>query len=72
MTTHQPPDPATPELGEALDLRPGDTLIVRYPSHISAEQVAPVDRDLTAMLPGVQVIVLRADGMARYRPDQEG
>lgn len=61
---------AASHAAEALDIRPGDTLIVRYPSAMPEHAVDVRHRVLSELLPDVQVVVLRADGMARYRPDQ--
>jgi len=58
---------------EVLIVKPGDTLIVRFshgsPNFMSA--AVEMRRALLAKMPGLaEVIVLNADGLAVYRPDE--
>ncbi|MFI7394025.1 MULTISPECIES: hypothetical protein [Streptomyces] len=68
--------PTTLALDLAADLtviRPGDTVLVRVPSDIPAEQIRRIVDQLKERMPDVaDVLVLAgADGIAVYRPNDE-
>ncbi|MFE5258249.1 hypothetical protein [Streptomyces coelicoflavus] len=68
--------PTTLALDLSADLaviRPGDTVLVRVPSDIPAEQIRRIVDQLKERLPDVaDVLVLAgADGIAVYRPTDE-
>ena len=57
------------DIREALVIRPGDTLIVRYDRSISTDQAQSIKELLTKRLPDLHdIIVLNADEIAVYRP----
>ncbi|MET8826539.1 hypothetical protein ABZX40_41330 [Streptomyces sp. NPDC004610] len=67
-----PEETATVTVDIAADLtiiRPGDTLLVLMPSTVQYAQLSAVTTRLTARLPGVEVIVIPAEGITVYRPD---
>lgn len=53
-----------------LTVRPGDTLLVRYSRAVSMENAERLKAKLKERLPGVDVLIVEADGLAVYRPDQ--
>jgi hypothetical protein len=55
---------------EMAVIRPGDTLIVRVSRDVTAEAAADYRAKLEDRLPGVDILVLAADGIAVYRPRQ--
>lgn len=50
---------------EALALNPGDTLVVRYEQRLTAAEADQIKQRLGADLPGVKVVILVADQMAK-------
>ena len=57
--------------GEDVTVRPGDILIVRYSRVVSAEEAERTKAQLKERLPGIRdVVVIEADELAVYRPDQ--
>jgi hypothetical protein len=57
-------------LAEALVLRPGDTLVLRVSgTGITQEWVEEAREYVEERLPGVELLVVHADGMTVYRPD---
>jgi hypothetical protein len=58
------------DLAEATEVRPGDTLIVRVSTgSVTWEQADLIKETLQHQLPGVQVVVVAAAGIAVYRPE---
>ena len=58
---------------DALIVRPGDTLVVRFDhgAPLSHQMADSIREALLANLPDLaEVIVLNADGLAVYRPDE--
>jgi hypothetical protein len=55
---------------ETAVVRPGDTLIIRLARSVTAETAADYRAKLEDRLPGVDILVLAADGIAVYRPGQ--
>lgn len=53
---------------DAVTVRAGDTLIVRVPG-ATEEQARQVVEYVTANLPGVNTLVLRAEQILVFRPD---
>jgi hypothetical protein len=60
------------EVLDALVIRPGDTLVLRFHHDISAEEAAEIKEQLAKLLPGVQSALVNAEQMAVYRPDDGG
>ncbi len=60
-------------LKEAAEVRPGDTLILRYSEPISASAAAMIKERIKERLPHLaDVVLIQADGLAVYRPDVGG
>lgn len=56
---------------EAVVIRPGDTLIVRIELNIDRATAKAIQAQIHELLPDLQaVLVLNADGLAVYRPDE--
>jgi hypothetical protein len=53
------------QLAEAVTVRPGDTLVVRYDGPLSHRDANEVRERLAALLDGVKVVVVQADGLAK-------
>jgi hypothetical protein len=49
---------------EAVTVRPGETLVVRYTS-LTPQRASEISERLQAMLPGVRVLVVQADQIAK-------
>lgn len=58
--------------GEQRVIRPGDTVLVRLSSDMRPEYCLQVAERLRDRLPGVEVLVIAADGIDVYRPDPPG
>ncbi|MFC3986801.1 hypothetical protein [Streptosporangium jomthongense] len=63
------------EVADALVVRPGDTLLLRLASNVTASQLEAFRERLVpaleARLPGVEVIMVGGvEQMAAYRPDR--
>nr|MDT0660857.1 hypothetical protein [Micromonospora sp. DSM 115978] len=58
-------------VAEALIVRPGDTLIVRFNQRTARSDLDPVDKALREQLPGVDVIVINAEQIAVFRPTEQ-
>lgn len=56
---------------EAIVVRPGDTLILRYSRPLSAQHVENLKRQLREELPDVRTVIVQADGMAVYRTEDD-
>lgn len=60
-------------LGDALVVRPGDTLLIRVSDALSRKDFDEyrefVEREIGPRLPGVKVLLINADQLAAYRPD---
>jgi ribosomal protein L16/L10AE len=54
---------------DAVVVRPGDTLVIRIAEALNEEQAAECVRRAMASLPGVEILVVRADQLLVYRPD---
>ena len=60
-----------PQPTEALIVRPGDTLIVRYGHGIARDDFDRIVRELRELLPrALNVLVVTADQLAAYRPGE--
>jgi hypothetical protein len=55
---------------ESVIVRPGDTVIFRVNRHVTPKDIDEFKAQLEERLPGVNVIVVAADGLAIYRPEQ--
>lgn len=60
------------ELDNAVVVRPGDTLVlgIAVGRNVTLDEVKVIEERTTARLPGVRVVVVPADCMAVYRPDE--
>ena len=58
-------------VAEAMVIRPGDTLVVRVPLHITAELAAEFRAQLEERLPGVKTVLVAADQVLVYRPGDD-
>ena len=63
---------AIAEVEEAAALRPGDALVLRVSAPISHDEFRQLVDRMGELLPGIKVLVVNADGMAIYRPDDTG
>jgi len=65
------PDPII--MARGLVVRPGDSLIVAIPDHVSQHEADDLKRKILDRLPGLaEVIVIpRATSMAAFRPDAD-
>jgi predicted component of type VI protein secretion system len=53
-----------------MTVRPGDTLLVRYSQRLTMSAIDEIKATIRERLPGVDVLVIQADGLAVYRPDE--
>ncbi|MFE6305008.1 hypothetical protein [Nocardiopsis sp. NPDC057823] len=57
-------------LGEALVIRPGDTLIIRIDPDNGTEAARQIGAEAKALLPDVDIVIIGADQLAVYRPEK--
>lgn len=59
-------------LADAVVVRPGDTLVVSVPRHLSAAEADELSASMRESLPGVKLVVIdQCTGLAVYRPEAE-
>jgi hypothetical protein len=61
------PEDAAPPLSDTTIIQPGDRLVIRVPLNTSRDVAKRISDQISASLPGVQVTVIAAEGMAIYR-----
>jgi ElaB/YqjD/DUF883 family membrane-anchored ribosome-binding protein len=50
---------------EAVTVRPGETLVLRYDGPLSRQQAHEIKSQAEALLPGVKIVVVQADQIAK-------
>ena len=53
------------QIAEAVTVRPGETLVVRYDGPLSAQMANEVKDRLEALLPGVKIVIIQAGQVAK-------
>jgi hypothetical protein len=57
------------QIEHGMVIRPGDTLILRVPLYTTRELVHKVKEQLAKVLPDVNLVVIAAEQLAIYRPN---
>jgi len=56
---------------DAVIVRPGDTLVLRFHQELTPEEAAEIKQRLAEYMPDVSAVILNAEQMLVYRPNDD-